>query len=139
MKNKQTSTWKTDHFDKVFSNFENMFDGLFALKTDDSKTPKINAIYNKDSVVIKAELPGMSKEEISVKLEDSVLTISGERELDKDIKYYSKEIWEGEFSRSFELKFPVIESDVQAKYDNGILTVTLPRSEKENSTNIKID
>ena len=89
-------------------------------------------------MIVKIDLPGMSKDRIKIKLEDSqILKISGSRELEKEEQkttqngQYSKiERQHGAFERSIKLPVLAQESGIQAKYDNGVLTVTIPKAKE---------
>jgi HSP20 family protein len=95
-----------------------------------------------DNVVIKAEIPGVNKEDISVSLTDDTVTISGKKTEEKKIEkenYYRKEIRTGSFSRSFTLPCAVDREKVKATYKNGVLEIILPKSEKEKAKEVKIE
>ena len=91
-------------------------------------------IYEKaDSLVARAELPGMKEEEIDVSVVGDTLTISGERKAESEVKdedYYRCELCYGRFSRSIGLPAAVDPDNVEASFENGILEVTLPKVEK---------
>jgi HSP20 family protein len=96
---------------------------------------------NKD-VVVKIELPDMKREDIKVTFENSVLTIEGERKFSNDVQreqYHRLERGYGAFRRSFTLPATVDASNVNAAYQDGILTVTLPRREETRPKQIQIN
>lgn len=101
-------------------------------------------VYEEDGQVIaKMNLPGMKSEDIELAVEDEYLTISGRREEEKETKnkdYYSKEIRRGSFSRTVALPKKVDAEKAGAKYDKGVLTITLPVVEgaKEKGVKIKV-
>lgn len=104
--------------------------------------PKIDIKDQKDSIVVKAELPGMKEDEIDVEIADGVMTISGEKKEEKEEKsegYYHKESHSGSFSRSFTLPAEVKEDKAVADMKNGILTITVPKIEPKKATKIKIE
>jgi HSP20 family protein len=90
-------------------------------------------IYEKaDKFIVRAELPGMKKEEIDVSVVGDTLTISGERKAETEVKdedYYRCELCYGKFSRSVGLPTAVNATKVDASYENGILEITLPKVE----------
>ena len=93
-------------------------------------------------VVIKAELPEMKREDISVTFENNVLTIEGERKLDSAVtreQYHRLERVHGAFRRSFTLPASVDSAQAQATYQDGVLTVTLPRREETKPRQIAIN
>jgi HSP20 family protein len=105
-------------------------------------TPAVD-IYEVDgALVIKAELPDMRREDIDVSVENSTLTIRGERKLDNDIKqesFHRIERAYGGFVRSFSLPNTVDPAKIGAEYKNGVLTVKLPVREEAKARQIQID
>ncbi|MDD5672910.1 MAG: Hsp20/alpha crystallin family protein [Chitinivibrionales bacterium] len=104
--------------------------------------PRIDIIEEKDGYIIRADLPGVEKDDITVKVENGVLSIGGtkKRETEKTEKdrYYHFERTYGEFSRSFNLSDNVDAKDIKAKYHNGILELTLRKTEKAVSKAIEV-
>jgi HSP20 family protein len=95
---------------------------------------------NKD-VVLKAELPDMKREDIKITFENGVLTLEGERKLDRTNSsetYHRVERSYGAFRRSFNVSASVDASNVQAVYRDGVLTVTLPRREETRPRQIAV-
>ncbi|MBN1689022.1 MAG: Hsp20/alpha crystallin family protein [Candidatus Omnitrophica bacterium] len=98
--------------------------------------PTLDIVDSKEAYVVTADMPGMSKDMIHVEVKNQILTISGERtEQTKTEKedYYMSERSFGEFERSVELPEKVIVEKVSAKYENGVLEITLPKAEPEKS------
>jgi len=94
---------------------------------------RIDVSENDKEYVLEAELPGFDKKDISVELKNNYLTISASRDCEKEEKeknFIRRERCYGEFSRSFYAK-GVKQEDIKAKYENGILTVSLPKKDKE--------
>ncbi len=86
---------------------------------------------------IEAEMPGLDKEDISLGVEDGVLTIKGERKQEseeKDKNYHRVERSYGSFSRSFNLGEMIDQEQIDASFDNGILHVTLPKAQEIRKT-----
>ena len=82
------------------------------------------------------DLPGFKKDEIKLELDDGYLTISAEKGLDKDEKdkenrYIRRERYAGSMSRSFYVGESLTEQDIHAKYENGILTLDVPKEDKK--------
>jgi HSP20 family protein len=95
--------------------------------------PSVDIYETADSVVIKAEIPDVDQKDIDVKIEDNMLTIRGERKLDKDVKkenYHRIERYFGPFQRSFALPPTIAQEKIRAACDRGVLTVTLPKREE---------
>lgn len=89
---------------------------------------------NEDSYEVLVDLPGFAKEEISVKLEKGYMTIAAskeqnEEEKDKDGKFIRRERYSGSTSRSFYVGDAITNEDIKAKYENGILQLTVPKKE----------
>jgi HSP20 family protein len=93
-------------------------------------------------LVLKAELPDMTREDININIENFVLTLQGEKKVAGDVKedqFHHIERRYGTFSRSFSLPQTVDPSRVSAEYRNGVLTVRLPLREEAKPRSIKVD
>jgi len=104
--------------------------------------PAVDIYEDADNVFVKAELPGLKKEDIEVSLEDGELSISGERKSaanHADAKAHRSERFVGRFQRSILLPAEVKADQVNAHYQDGVLTVTLPKAEAAKPKQIKID
>jgi HSP20 family protein len=96
--------------------------------------PKVDIIENQDSYEVHFAVPGLSKEDFNIELKDNLLTVSGERKFSdekKDKNYHSIETQYGSFSRSFSLPENTDTGKINAKYNNGILELTIPKDEKK--------
>lgn len=94
---------------------------------------------DKDKFIAKFEVPGIPKDKIKIELNDNILTVSGEREAEKkDNKRHYTEFSYGSFTRSFSLPSQVESGKVSAVYENGILTVSVPKSEETKPKQIPI-
>ena len=94
--------------------------------------PRVDVAESEHAFTVHAELPGLRKEDIQVTLEDDMLTIAGERKYEdaqKDDQFYRRERAYGTFRRSFGLGTEVDADKIAANYKDGILTLTLPKSE----------
>jgi HSP20 family protein len=103
--------------------------------------PPIDLSEDKDHVYVRAEVPGMKKEEIEISLHDGTLTLSGERkekEQQEGVVAIRTERFVGRFSRSFTLSSPVNSEKVKATYRDGILSVVLPKAEESKPKQIQI-
>ena len=95
--------------------------------------PAVNILENKDDFKISLAVPGMKKSDFDIKVEGNMLTISSERKEEKeeqDARYTRKEFNYSSFSRSFTLPEGVIADKIEARYDDGILKLTLPKTEE---------
>jgi HSP20 family protein len=103
--------------------------------------PAVDILENEREIVIKAELPGIELKDVAVTIDNNVLTLKGERHVDKDAKkdnFHRMERAYGVFARSFALPEHVDASRVTAEFKVGLLTVTLPKSEAAKSRSIEI-
>ena len=103
--------------------------------------PKVDVIDHDDRITIEAEIPGLSKKEVSVDLEENILTISGAKQSkdeSPEIKYIRKELKRSSFKRSFKLGENINQKNVNADFNNGVLLITLPKKEPEKPKKIKI-
>jgi HSP20 family protein len=103
--------------------------------------PSVDIAETKDDLIVKAEVPGMTKEDISISLSDNVLTLRGEKKKEKEEKgktFYRTERCYGSFVRSFTLPAPVLANKVKAVYKDGVLEITLPKSEQVKAKEIPI-
>jgi HSP20 family protein len=104
--------------------------------------PAINVYEDKDHVFVRAEVPGMKKEEIDISLHEGVLTLSGERKLEKEYEKaqsHRTERFVGRFQRSVTLPAPVDSANVRATYKDGILAITLPKAEEAKPKQISVN
>jgi HSP20 family protein len=95
--------------------------------------PAVDLYEKDDQFVIKAELPGVGKDDIKVDLKDRVLTLSGERTYDNEVKeenYYRKERSFGKFQRAFRLPADVDSDKIKAEFKDGVLRVEVPKPEQ---------
>lgn len=125
----------------IFDSFFN--DNLGKFERNVFFTPRVDVKETEKAFEVHVALPGIKKEEISIEIEKSVLSISGERKLkneNKDDKYHMVENFYGKFSRSFTLPENVDASKIAASYNDGILAVEIPKAEvKQNKTNVVIN
>lgn len=102
----------------------------------------MNVSETDKEVRLTAELPGVTEQDVDVSLDDDILTIRGEKKLerkDDNENFHFMERSYGTFQRSLRLPFPVNPDQVQARFDNGVLTVTLPKTaQQERSRRIRI-
>jgi len=131
------------------TSFSNLIDRFFndsVARTGGSSysfVPKVDILENDTAYEINVAVPGLSKDDFHLDLNDNFLTISGERKFSKEKKEKNLHVVEtqyGNFSRSFALPENVDASKINAKYNNGILEITVPKDEKKIlKTTIKVD
>ena len=103
--------------------------------------PKVDLSETKDALVVKAEIPGVEQKDISVSLQNGVLTITGEKRHEneeKDEHYHRVERAYGSFARSLTLPIGVEAEKVNATFKDGLLTVTLPKTAAAKGTTIPV-
>jgi HSP20 family protein len=103
-------------------------------------SPVVDVFEDKDAYTVKAELPGLKKEEIEVSVHDGTLVISGERKLEQKTEgeVHRTERFYGKFQRVIGLPAQVEANKVQAGYKDGVLTITLPKTEQVKPRQIAI-
>jgi HSP20 family protein len=103
--------------------------------------PAVDLFEEKDEIVVKAELPGIEKDQIEVNVADHQLTIKGEKKKEEEVKekdYYRCERSYGSFLRTLELPKDVHADKVKAVFKNGVLEVRLPKTEEAKAKEIKV-
>jgi HSP20 family protein len=125
-----------------------MFDDFFLPRTttEDGSlawgwNPVVDIYDNEDNIVIKAELPGVSKKDIEIDIKDRVLTLKGERSAENEVKednYYRRERTYGGFERSFTLPANVDPDKIKADYNDGVLKIEVPKPEDQKPKQITV-
>lgn len=103
--------------------------------------PRVDVVETRDSVVVRVELPGLSSDDIDVNLERDILTVKAERKAPEPgdaVLYHRSEIAYGAFSRAFTLPAVIDRDAIDAAYNDGILTVTLPKAEESKPRSIDV-
>lgn len=103
--------------------------------------PVVDMFEKDDNYVVKAELPGLKKEDISIDIENRVLTLKGERKHENEVKedhYFRRERSYGKFQRAFRLPTDVNPEDVKAKFSDGVLEIEVPKPEEKKPKQITI-
>jgi HSP20 family protein len=104
-------------------------------------SPAVDIFETEGEIVVKAELPGVDRKDITLHLENNVLTLKGERRFEKETKeenYHRIERAYGGFSRSFAIPTTVDEEKIRADYRDGVLKVALPKKEQAKPKQIRI-
>jgi HSP20 family protein len=104
--------------------------------------PALDIIEQENEIVVNAELPGMKKEDVKITFEKNVLMIGGERkpvELSEKTKVLLKETQSESFDRSVRLGYEIDSAKISAEMSNGILTITLPKTEAVKAREISIN
>ena len=122
-------------------NLRNTVDRLFETTLNDQNVTTqpmvwglpLDVVENDDSFVVKASVPGINPDDLEIIFNDNILTIKGSTKTQdefKDTRYHLRERRYGSFSRSISLGARVQSEAIQARYENGVLTLTLPKSEE---------
>jgi HSP20 family protein len=115
--------------------------GFGRLRGISLEAPALDVYEQKDDVIVKAEIPGLTKDEIDISLEGNTLTIKGEKNKEEEVKeedYYRCERTYGAFSRSIELPVAVQTDKVNASFKNGVLEIRLPKTEEAKKNVVKV-
>ena len=132
-------------FDRVFDQMMNNQFPNFTEQTgidfEKGAYPKCNIIDLDESIDIIAEIPGLTKEDVSIKVEDGLLTLSGKSKEDqyKHAKFIKRELKHSSFRRSFKIGDTLDTSGIDATFEAGILTITIPKKEESKPRSIKIN
>lgn len=134
-------------FDSFFGDiFEDMFPettrefgiGLFSK----GAYPKVDVLDSEDKMCLTAEIPGLTKSQVSIQVQDGVLTIKGEKQSDnkkeKPGTYIYQELKKSSFARSFQLNDNLDADKIDAKFENGVLEVVIPKRTPEPKSQTKI-
>jgi HSP20 family protein len=129
-----------DRMSRLFDGLERSGKGEEEFEAS-SWAPPVDIYETRDAVVVKVEVPGVTRERIAVEVKDDVLSISGERPFERDVareNYHRVERPYGRFKRSFILGIPVQVDGVKAACREGVLEVTLPKVEEARPRKIEI-
>ena len=108
------------------------------------RAPEADVVETRNDLLVVLDAPGLDPEDIELSLENNVLTVSGERRSEWGEGEGEKQTWHlaerryGKFSRSFELPRDVDQDRIEARFHNGVLTVTIPKSERTRRRRIEI-
>ena len=104
--------------------------------------PLLNAYDNNDNMVVTAELPGLTKEQVNITFSDGVLTISGKQEIPsrlREMTVIRKERSQGDFEKTLRIPTKIDQDKISASFSNGILTITMPKAEEVKPKTISIE
>src|SRR6201997_29704 len=123
-----------------------LFDEAFERSSDESSittwAPAVDIFETEHELVVKADLPDVDPKELDIRVENNVLTIRGERKFEKKVNeenYLRVERTYGAFSRSFSLASTVNSEAIKADYQNGVLTLSIPKREEAKPKQIKVN
>ncbi len=144
----EVAPWKPfGELEKMRGEMDRLWDSFFETRplkqrgTPEAWMPSLDVSETKGEIVVKAELPGIDPKEIDLSLSDGVLSIKGEKRQEKEEKeadYHLVERSYGSFTRLVRLPKDVKGDKISATYKDGVLRVTLPKSEEAKKKEIKI-
>ncbi len=133
-------------FDELWSDrLRNIFRWPSLLNWDERSLfawqPALDVKETDKEFIVRMDVPGLNKKDIHISVDNNVLTIRGERkreEEEKDANYYCSERFYGSFQRSFTLPTEIDQDNIKAEYKNGVLTITLPKTEEAKARVVEI-
>ena len=134
------------NFEELNDNISGIFnnDSARDIKHANSLIPKIDISEDEKNIYLEAELPGVKKEDLKIKLEDNKLTILGEKrnssENDKNRNFYNRERIFGTFEKVFTIQSEINKDNIKAEFENGLLSLTIEKfipEKKERTIEIK--
>lgn len=126
--------------------FDRLFDGFWTLRNDESGdavwTPRVDLSETAEAYKVEIDVPGMKRDDININFHDHTLSISGERQAESTDEqtgeYVRIERSHGSFYRSFTLPKSVDSNKIDARYEDGVLTVTIPKAEDSKPKRIDV-
>ena len=135
--------WAGDPFMSLYRDMSRLMEDAFrglplaGMSGGLAATPRMDICESQDEICIETDLPGVSNKDVEVRLDEDVLTIRGERQSERNggiESYHVMERATGAFQRSMRLPFQVDPQQVQASFDNGVLTVILPKAAQQSAS-----
>ena len=134
------SVWR--ELNQIQRDMNRVFDGYSPIRTRVAPSyPALNIWSSEEDLIVNAEVPGIDVEDIEISVVGETLTLSGARkseDLEEGARYHRQERGYGKFNRSVELPFPVDIDKVEATFKNGVLQISLPRSEADKPKKIVV-
>ena len=130
-----------NNLEKELNHFLGDYTGSFNHENKSDWQPSTQIVEKKNAFDVALELPGVNKEDVTINLKGDVLTIQGEKKSEKPAEQEKYDICErqfGSFARSFTLPKTADPTGIQAAFNNGILSITIPKAEQAQPKNIKI-
>ena len=130
-----------DEIDRMFDEFFGTLPERLTTGLENVWTPSVDISETDNDIIVTAELPGVKKDDIKISLQDNVLTLRGEKKQEKEEKnenFHRVERTYGMFQRSFTLPAPVDANKIKARFKDGVLKITLPKTEEAKMKEIPI-
>jgi HSP20 family protein len=121
--------------------FDRFFEGRAPNGVSRRWIPAMDLVETEDHLVLRGDLPGMTEDDVDIEIKDNVLTVSGERKAEHDERgegYHRVERSFGRFSRSLSLPQGIEPDKVEAKFENGVLEVQIPKPAEAKPTRVQI-
>jgi HSP20 family protein len=121
--------------------FDRFFEGRAPNGVSRRWIPAMDLVETEDHLVLRGDLPGMTEDDVDIEIKDNVLTVSGERKAEHDERgegYHRVERSFGRFSRSLSLPQGIEPDRVEAKFENGVLEVQIPKPAEAKPTRVQI-
>ena len=143
----EVTPWRPFEFERMRREMDRLWDSFFEGKPtrrageEREWVPSLDISETKGDLVVKAELPGIDPKDIDISLNEGVLTIKGEKKQEKEEKeegYHLVERSYGSFTRSIRLPREIRNEMINASYKNGVLKITLPKTEEARKKEVKI-
>ncbi|MFQ5900434.1 MAG: Hsp20/alpha crystallin family protein [Thermodesulfobacteriota bacterium] len=131
-----------DRMDRFFDEALSITEGDRDDLTRGTWSPAVDIYETDENIILKAELPGIARDDVDLEVKDNIMLLKGERKFNKDIKeenYHRMERSYGGFYRSFTLPNIIDKQGVRAKFSNGVLEVILPKDKKTSPKHIKVE
>lgn len=131
-----------DRMDRLFEDSLNRLRGGEDDMGHSTWAPAVDIYETSDMLVIKAEIPGVEKEDMSVEVKENALYLKGERKFEKEVKeenYHRMERSYGSFKRIFQLPTSVDENKIKANFKDGVLEIKIPKAEETKTKQINVD
>lgn len=125
----------------IAARFNRMFDDFLTQPEPMSWSPAVDVVEKDDELVLTAEMPGLKKEDVQLEVADGVLTLKGEKRVEKEEKEENYRLWErsyGAFERTFALPRSIATDRIGAEFESGVLKVHLPKTEKAVGKKVEI-
>jgi len=149
---KKEETRPASYFDEMENYFDKFFRHPFSMMSHpmwpgpaffkmDDISPSVDIFEEGDNVVVKAEIPGISKDDLNVSISENTLTLSGEKKQEEKVdkkNYHRVERSYGSFCRSFRLPANVNSNKVEASFKDGVLEIKMPKTEESKQKKITI-
>lgn len=128
--------------DQINRLFNDVFEGPSGESSLTTWAPAVDIFETEHELVVKADLPDVDPKDLDIRVENNVLTIRGERKFEKKVSeenYLRVERAYGAFARSFSLANTVNSENIKADYQNGVLTLTIPKREEAKPKQIRVN